>query len=118
MLDKDITKPTRANEIENPTEQAVEKNVYILGEFDKEGNFLRFLDTHRVLQNQLIFYVGNNSARNARNSYRRLFPEKVIEAMWVEKLRVARFYNKTGKRTASNIFPKHIEERRKLLGRD
>lgn len=118
MLDKNITKPTRAIEIENPTEQAVEKNVYILAEFDKDGNFKQFFDTHRIKQNQLIFYVGNNSANSARNAYRRLFPEKIIEALWVEKLRIARFHNKNGELSASNILPKNIEARRKLLGRD
>ena len=101
--------PFRARELRRAKEQPLHKDVYVLGYFDEDGNFLGFVE-NQIEPNQIRGYVGNRSAKAGRNIYRRKEPDKIIECMWVEKFRVARFYNTTGERSASNLTTKEQVE--------
>lgn len=113
MSDIDLSKvpksPFRARELRRAKQQPMHKDIYVLGYFDKEGEFLGFVDNQKE-PNQTRAYVGNRSAKSGRNIYRRREPDKIVEAMWVEKFRVARFYNTNGKQSASNIQPNDVKK--------
>lgn len=104
--------PFRARELRRAKEQPMDKDIYVLGEFDEEGNFLGFVENQKE-PNQTRAYIGNRSAKAGRNIYRRRNPDKIIEAMWIERFRIARFYNTDGSRSASNITPLSQENLKK-----
>ena len=108
--------PFKARQLRRAKQQPMHKDIYVLGEFDEEGNFLGFVENQNE-PNQTRAYIGNRSARSGMNIYRRKNPDKIIEAMWVETFRIARFYNKSGTVGASNILPNDIKKWEESTGK-
>lgn len=99
---KQSTSPFKMRELRRAKQQPMHKDVYVLGEFDEEGEFIGFVQNQRE-PNQIRGYVGNRSGKSGRNIYRRRNPDKIIEALWIDTFRIARFYNKDGEKSISNI---------------
>lgn len=91
-----------AKELTTPKKQIISTELYVLAEFDDDGNFVKFLENSGT-KYTTVGYVGARAAKYGRDNYRRRNPDKIIEALWVGSFKPARFYNRKGERTISRI---------------
>lgn len=97
-----MTKYYPVKELTTPKKQAVPVELYVLAEFDEDGNFVSFLK-HSGAKANTVGYIGAKAAKYGRDNHRRRNPDKLIEALWVGSFKPVRFYNKKGERSISRI---------------